>query len=200
MARIHAGARARFQLPNHGPQNTVLPLELDITNPEQVARAATKAFGTRLLINNAGLLPRGGAMTVSEEDLQATMAVNLMGTWRMTRAFAPAIEANGGGVIVNILSLINLQNTAPFAAYSAAKHASWDMTQSFMQDLAHTRVQVIPCFPGGIDTDMLKGVPAMKASPDGVAEAVISAIKRGDAEIFPDKQSAKYGPALRRAG
>ena len=195
--RIHASARKRFQLPNHGPQTTILPLALDITRPAQVAQAAAKASGTRLLINNAGLLPRGGAMAVSEADLQAAMAVNLMGTWRMTRAFAPVIEANGGGVIVNILSLISLQNTAAFAAYSAAKHASWDMTQSFMQDLAHTRVQVIPCFPGGIDTDMLKGVPAMKARPDGVADAIIAAIKQGDAEIYPDEASEMYGPALR---
>jgi len=194
--RIHAAARNRFQLPDFGPQTFVLPLELDITDNTQITRAASSAPGTTLLINNAGLLPRGGAMSVSEEDLQAAIEVNLMGTWRMIRAFAPVIEANGGGVIVNILSLISLQNTPAFAAYSAAKQASWAMTQSFSNDLAGSRVRVVACFPGGIDTDMLRGVPAMKANPDSVAHSIVEAIKRGDREIFPDNVSAIHGPAL----
>ena len=171
-SRIYAGARTRFQPPDYGPQSTILPLDLDITDPAQVTRAASSASGTTLLINNAGMLPRGGAMSVSEQDLQAAMEVNLIGTWRMIRAFAPVIKANGGGVIVNILSMISFQNTAPFAAYSAAKHASWDITQSFQNDLAGSGVRIVACFPGGIDTDMLRGVPAIKASPDSVAQSL----------------------------
>lgn len=198
--RIHAAARKPFQLPDLGPQTSVLPLELDITDTRQVTHAASSASDTTLLINNAGLLPRGGAMSLSEADLQAAMEVNFMGTWRMIRAFAPVISANGGGVIVNILSLISLQNTPPFAAYSAAKHASWDMTQSFQNDLAGTNVRVVACFPGGIDTDMLQDVPAIKATPDSVAVSIVEAIKRGDHEIFPDDISALHGPILRGGG
>ena len=195
-SRIHAGARNRFQLPDHGGQTSIIPLELDITDNTQVERSALSASGTTLLINNAGLLPRGGAMVVSEEYLQAAFEVNLMGTWRMVRAFAPVIEANGGGVIVNILSLISLHNEPAFAAYSAAKQASWAMTQSFRNDLANSGVHVVACFPGGIDTEMLKDVPAMKANPDNVASLIVEAIERGDTEIFPDKVSAVHGPML----
>lgn len=195
-SRIHAGGRSRFQLPDYGPQTSIFPLELDITDNTQVTRAASSASGTTLLINNAGLLPRGGAMSVSEYDLQAAIEVNLMGTWRMVRAFAPVIKANGGGVIVNILSLISLQNTPAFAAYNAAKHASWAMTQSFQSDLAGSGVRVVACFPGGIDTDMLQGVPAMKASPDSVAQSIVEAIERGDHEIFPDDFLATHGPSM----
>lgn len=114
----------------------------------------------------------------------------------MARAFAPVIEANGGGAIVNILSLISLHNVPPFAAYSAAKHASWAMTQSFQHDLSGTGVSVVACFPGGIDTDMLAGVPAIKVHPDSVAASIVKAIMRGDAEVFPDPVSAMQGPAL----
>ncbi len=135
-------------------------------------------------------------MSVSEEDLHAALEVNLMGMWRMVSAFAPIIEENGGGVIVNILSLISLQNTPAFSAYSAAKHAAWDMTRSFRNDLAGSRVRMIPCFPGGIDTDMLRGVPAKKANPDHVAQSIVEAIRRGDREIFPDEVSAVHGPGL----
>lgn len=194
--RIYAGARDPLHLPDFGPQSSILPLELDITDSAQVARAASCASDTTLLINNAGLLPRGGAMSVSEGDLQAAIEVNLIGTWRMARAFASVIEANGGGVIVNILSLISLHNAPPFAAYSAAKHASWAMTQSFRNDLAGSNVRVLACFPGGIDTDMLKGVPAIKAHPDSVASLIVKAISNGDTEVFPDHVSAMHGPAL----
>jgi len=194
--RIHAGTRRSFQLPEFGSPTSVLPLELDITDSDQVARAASHASDVTLLINNAGLLPHGGAMSVSEKDLRAALEVNLMGTWKMARAFAPVIEANGGGAIVNILSLISLHNAPPFAAYSAAKHASWAMTQSFRDELAGTRVRVVACFPGGIDTDMLAGVPATKADPDSVASSIVEAIMRGDTEVFPDRVSAMQGPAL----
>ncbi len=194
--RIYAGARRPFQLPDFGSPTSVLPLELDITDGSQVVNAASHASDVTLLINNAGLLPRGGAMSVSEEDLRAAIEVNLMGTWRMASAFAPVIEANAGGTIVNVLSLISLHNAPPFAAYSAAKHASWAMTQSFRHDLADTSVRVVACFPGGIDTDMLQGVPAIKAHPDNVASSIVEAIMRGDTEIFPDPVSAIQGPAL----
>jgi len=194
--RIHAGARGPFNPPDFGSRTNVLPLDLDITDSAQVARAASQASDVTLLINNAGLLPHGGAMSVSEKDLRAAMEVNLMGTWRMARAFAPIIEANGGGTIVNVLSLISLHNAPPFAAYSAAKHASWAMTQSFRDDLAGTGVRVVACFPGGIDTDMLAGVPATKADPDSVASSIVEAIMRGNTEIFPDRVSAMQGPAL----
>jgi len=194
--RIYAGARSPFQVPDFGSPTSVLPLELDITDGTQVASAASHASDVSLLINNAGLLPHGGAMSVSEEDLRAAIEVNLIGTWRMARAFAPVIEANGGGAIVNILSLISLHNVPPFAAYSAAKHASWAMTQSFRDDLAGTPVSVVACFPGGIDTDMLDGVRAIKAHPDSVGSSIVEGIIRGDTEIFPDSVSAVQGPAL----
>jgi len=92
VSRIHAGARSPFDLPDFGPRTLVQPLELDITDGAQIARAASHASDVTLLINNAGLLPHGGAMSVSEKDLRAALEVNLMGTWKMARAFAPVIE------------------------------------------------------------------------------------------------------------
>jgi hypothetical protein len=58
----------------------------------------------------------------------------------------------------------------------------------------------VACFPGGIDTDMLKGVPAQKAGPDSVARAIVDSIKRGDRDIFPDSFSALHGPAMLGTG
>ena len=195
-ARIFASARRRFQLPDFGEQTEVVPLTLDVTQTAQINDASSHAKNTRLLINNAGVLPRGGAMSISEHDLKVAFDVNLLGTWRMAKTFAPIIAANGGGTIVNILSLISLQNAPFFAAYSAAKHGSWAMTQSLQSDLAGSGVDVIACFPGGIDTDMLDGVNATKAAPDDVAHAIIEGIKSGKSEVFPDSVSSHLGPIL----
>jgi len=194
--RIYGGSRNLSNLPRYGSTAAVLPLELDITAFSQVSRAAFLASDVTLLINNAGLLPRGSAMSMSEEDLREAIEVNLIGTWRMARTFAPIIEANGGGAVVNVLSLLSLHNEPSFAAYCAAKYASWAMTQSLREELAGTRVRVVACFPGGIDTDMLAGVPAIKASADQVAVEIVTAIRRGDSEIFPDPVSMRRGPAL----
>ena len=68
--RIYSGARNLSNLPGYGSSAAVLPLELDITAFSQVSRAASLASDVTLLINNAGLLPRGSAMSMSEEDLR----------------------------------------------------------------------------------------------------------------------------------
>jgi NAD(P)-dependent dehydrogenase (short-subunit alcohol dehydrogenase family) len=196
VSRIHAGVRGRFQPPSHHTQSAVRPLKLDITNQTQVEDATVTARGVTLLVNNAGLLPRGDAMSISEAGLRAALEVNLIGTWRMSLAFAPVIAANGGGVIVNVLSLISLQNVPPFAAYSAAKHAAWDMTQSLQSGLAGSGVQIVPCFPAGINTDMLNGVDVAKADPDDVAIQIVEGIQMGKTKIFPDPVSARIGRGL----
>ncbi len=196
VARIFASARRRFHLPDFSAQTEIVPLTLDVTQTTQINDAARDAKNTRLLINNAGVLPRGGAMSITENDLRAAIDVNLLGTWRMAKTFAPIIAANGGGTIVNILSLISLQNAPFFAAYSAAKHAAWAMTQSLQSDLAGSGVNVVACFPGGIDTDMLDGINATKAAPDDVALAIVKGIKSGKSEIFPDPVSSHLGPSL----
>jgi NAD(P)-dependent dehydrogenase (short-subunit alcohol dehydrogenase family) len=195
-SRIYAGTRDLAHFGTGSLIGPVTPIELDITDAGQVARAASDSSDVTLLVNNAGLLPRGGALTISEGDLREAVEVNLIGTWRMAKAFAPVIRANGGGVIVNVLSLISLHNEPMFAAYSAAKAASWAITQSLRAELAGSGIDVIACFPGGIDTEMLAGIPAMKTRPGDVAREIVAGIARADPIIFPDRVSAQHGPFL----
>jgi len=194
--RIYAGMRDATARPVFQEADRIIPIALDITDSDQIAEAASQAKDVTLLINNAGVLPKGHAATITEGDLRDALEVNLIGTWRMARAFAPIIAANGGGAIVNVLSLLSLINEPAFSAYCAAKSASWAMTQSLRADLAGSDVRVIACFPGGIDTDMLAGINAAKARPDHVADAILAGILQGDPEIFPDPVSARYGPRL----
>jgi NAD(P)-dependent dehydrogenase (short-subunit alcohol dehydrogenase family) len=97
------------------------------------------------------------------------MPVNFTGTYTAIRAFVPVLIANGGGHIVNVLSLLGLASTPPMAGYSASKAAAHSLTQELRPVLAAQGISVHGVYPGGIDTDMFAGVDAPKTPPAAVA-------------------------------
>lgn len=189
--RIYAGARNAGDL---APllaldPNRIVPLTLDVTDIHQIAAAAAQAGDVNLLINNAGVLDSGPILDTPTAALRRAMDVNFYGLLETTRAFAPVIEANGGGAVVNLLTLVALASMPGLAAYNASKAAAWSITQSLRADLAKRKIQVFGVFPGAIDTDMLKGFDLPKTQPSHVASAVLSGLERGQEDIFPDPMS-----------
>lgn len=80
-------------------------VRLDIADHDEVGTAAEQCADVTLLVNNAGVFNQQTLMGASDMDaLTAEIAVNYLGTMAMCRAFAPVIEANGGGCILNVLS------------------------------------------------------------------------------------------------
>ena len=75
----------------------------------------------------------------------------------MCRAFAPVLKANGGGTIVNILSVIGRVNLPAIGSYCASKAAEYSMTQGVRAELAGQGTQVLGVLPGAVDTDMTPG-------------------------------------------
>lgn len=163
----------------------VIPLRLDVTDPDAVAAAAQAAGDVTLLINNAGSLTFGGALEVTDDGLATDMAVNNDGLRRMTQAFAPMIEANGGGAVVNMLTLLSFVSAPGFAGYNASKAAAWSMAMSLRAYLRPKGIQVINAFPAGIDTDMLAGVDAPKDSPEAVVRDVLAGVIAGQEDVYP---------------
>jgi short-subunit dehydrogenase len=98
----------------------------------------------------------------------------------------PVLERNGGGAIVNILSLLSLASTPPMAGYSASKAAAHSLTQALRPELKARRISVHGVYPAGIDTDMLAGIEAPKNPPRHVAEGVLDGLAAGQEDIFPD--------------
>ena len=92
--------------------------------------------------------------------MHTELAVNFEGLYRTIRAFVPMIEANGGGQIVSVLSLLSLASTPPMTGYSASKAAAHSLTQALRPSLAAKGISVHGVYPGGIDTDMLAGINA----------------------------------------
>ncbi len=175
----------------------VEPISLDITKNNQVDLAVEKAYDVNLLINNAGIANYSGL--IAADDLASArqeMEVNYFATLAMIRAFAPVLKKNGGGAIVNLLSVASLVNFPLLGTYSASKAALYSLTQGVRAELAAEGTKVIGIFPGPIDTDMAKGIEMDKASPDEIAQGTLKAIENGQEDVFIDPMAVEFQQGL----
>jgi len=199
--RIYAAARDATGLSSLVAQSSgrVVPLQLDITEPEQVAAAAARAKDVTVLINNAGLLGSGSLLSSPLAAIKRDLDTNFMGTLGMTRAFAPALVANGQGAVVNLLTVVSLASMPRLGGYSASKAASWSMTQALRAELGKKGVQVFGVFPGPIDTEMSKDITLPKTSPDVTAENIVAALQADTLDVYPDPMSKQVGAAFEKS-
>lgn len=171
----------------------VKALELDVTNDDQVAKAAAAASDVTIVINNAGVLDFGSVLDAPRAAFTRSLDVNFYGPLNVTRAFTPALVQNRGAV-ANVLTVVALASMPGIGVYNASKAAAWSLTQSLRGDLAKKGVQVSAIFPGPVDTDMARGIEMAKASPASVAHEVLTGIENGAEDIFPDDMSRQvYG-------
>lgn len=189
--RVYATARnlADLKLVADLDPQRVRTLQLDVTRPAEISTAAAEARDVNLLINNAGVLDFGSLLEAPGEAVRRNMDTNYYGTLHMSQAFAPLIEGNGGGAVVNVLTVVALASMPGLGVYNASKAAAWSMTQSLRADLAKRRIQVHAVFPGPVDTDMARGIEMVKTSPADVARAVVDGVVAGVEDIFPDPVS-----------
>jgi NAD(P)-dependent dehydrogenase (short-subunit alcohol dehydrogenase family) len=184
-AVVYAGARKPEQIDLPG----VRPLQLDITDAASVQAAVEAAGDVTLLINNAGSSTGADLLTGEEELLRLELETHYFGTLRTTRAFAPVIEANGGGAVLNILSALSWLVLPEIGAYSAAKSAEWSLTNALRLQLAPRGIKVSGLHVGFMDTDMASQVTAPKVDPADVARTAVDALEAGAAEIVVDDVS-----------
>ena len=188
---VYATARTREQADKlTALDRRVTGLVLDVTEPSQVAAAAAQARDVTLLVNNAGVLDFGNFIDTDRARIDRNFATNFYGTLDVTRAFVPVLEANGGGTVVNLLTLVALASMPGLSVYNASKAAAWSMTQSWRATLAARNIKVIGVFPGAVDTDMLAGVDMPKTAAAEIAAAISAGIANDSEDIFPDAMSA----------
>lgn len=168
--------------------NRIEARQLDVTDAGSI-RALASASDVNLLINNAGVLEFGSFLDTSSAQTLRQFQTNVFGLLEMTRVFTPILEANQGGAVVNILSLVALASMPGLAAYNASKAAAWSLTQAMRATLASKKIEVFGVFPGAVDTDMLAGVDMPKTKPQELAAAIVRGIEKGNEDIFPDPMS-----------
>ncbi len=185
-AKVYGAARRPETVVDRG----VTPVGLDITNSEQVAELAMQLPDVTLLVNNAGVMKASSFIgTPSLAPARQEMETNYFGTLGMCRAFTPVLAANGGGAIVNMLSVSSFVTNPLDASYGASKAAAWSMTNGIRIELSRQGTLVVAVHASFIDTDMASGIEAPKVSPEAVARQAFDAVEAGAVEVLADDRS-----------
>ena len=187
--KVYATARRIETLADLATDPRVVALQLDITDAGEVAAAAAAAGDVTLLVNNGGSLEFADLLAGELAAIDADLRTNYFGTLAVTRAFVPVLERNGGGAIVNMLSLVALGAVRGMGGYSVSKAAAASMTQAVRAQVAGLGITVHGVFPGAVDTDMIRAFEIPKTSPADVAHAILDGVEAGDEDIFPDPMS-----------
>jgi NAD(P)-dependent dehydrogenase (short-subunit alcohol dehydrogenase family) len=182
-ARVYAGVRDPDEPAPPGAQR----VQLDITDGAAVAAAAAACGDVTLLVNNAGYFANS-RLVLTDDDTAARreMDVNYFGTLAMTRAFAPVLARNGGGTIVNVLSVAAVVPAAFMGGYSTSKAASHYLTAITRAELEPQGTQVTALILGSVDTRMAAHVEGNKASPRDIARVGLDGVEAGKATVATD--------------
>jgi NAD(P)-dependent dehydrogenase (short-subunit alcohol dehydrogenase family) len=168
------------------PDPRVIVLPLDITNHDAIAAIAKRCSDVTLLINNAGVNFNTGLVAPADiAAARAEMETNYFGTLAMCRAFAPVLKANGGGAIVNMLSITARVNLPLMGSLAASKAAALSLTQGVRAELAQQGTKVLAIMPGAVDTDMTRDFPPPKMAPIDVVHAALAALEQDLEEAYP---------------
>ncbi|MFQ5708084.1 MAG: 3-oxoacyl-[acyl-carrier-protein] reductase [bacterium] len=137
-----------------------LPLAVNVAryeDAENLVKTAVEKFGQiHILVNNAGITRDNLLVRMREEEWDATMAVNLKGTYHCIRAAAKTFMKQRQGKIINITSVVGIMGNAGQVNYSASKAGIIGLTKSVAKELAARNIQVNAVAPGFIDTDMTR--------------------------------------------
>lgn len=181
--KVYAAARDPSTITLPG----VVPVALDVTNPSQVAAVAADCSDVTLVVNNAGIAEVKGLLDAdSITATQRMMETNVYGLLRVSQAFAPVLAANGGGALLNVLSVSSWVSAPILAAYAVSKAAAWSVTNGLRNELRAQGTQVLGLHVGFIDTDLTRGFDAPKLSPGFVVARAFEALESGDSEVAID--------------
>ncbi|MFG1401188.1 SDR family NAD(P)-dependent oxidoreductase [Xanthobacter sediminis] len=137
---------------------TALPLALDVTDAASVAAgvaATAGAFGRLdVLVNNAGVTATVPLMDMSEESWDRVVDTNLKGAFLCAQGAARQMERQGGGVIVNVASILGHRVAGQVAAYAASKAGLVQLTRSMALEWARHGIRANALCPGYVETDI----------------------------------------------
>jgi NAD(P)-dependent dehydrogenase (short-subunit alcohol dehydrogenase family) len=191
-AKVYAGVRD----PRSVTDARLVPVALDVTDAEQVARAADELRDVDIVVNNAGIGRPARPLEAALDDARAELEVNYLGIVSMTKAFAPVLAANGGGAVVNLLSVVSWIGAPNLATYSASKAAAWNYTNAARVQLKGQGTQVVGVHVGYVDTDLTAGFEVDKIAPEVVVAAVLDGVESGAPEVVVDEWSRNVKAAL----
>lgn len=166
-------------------QPGITTMKLDVTDADDVARAAT--LGVEVLINNAGVGVLGPMATVPMDKVRLSFEVNVLGMVAMSQAVIPGMRERGSGRIINVSSIAGVLASPLGSPYCMTKHAVEAFTKSLRGELAPHGIDVTKVNPGPYDTGfndrMVNNIPTYIDDGDTSAtetHAFVSQIVLGD--------------------
>ncbi|MEU1621085.1 SDR family oxidoreductase [Streptomyces sp. NPDC005722] len=191
-AKVYAGARdpAKVSVPD------AVPIAVDITDHASVRAAAEQARDVTFLVNNAGSTTRANVLTADLDAFRSEFETHVIGTLAMSRAFAPVLGRNGGGAIVNVLSILSWVSVPRTAGYAAAKSGEWSITNALRLALAEQGTQVTALHVSYLATEMAAAVTGPKEDPATVARATLDGVEAGADEVVADDITRRVLAAL----
>ena len=195
--KVYAAARdpATVTLPG------VQALRLDVTKPEEMAAAAQQANDVTLVINNAGIAQPGGFLADDSDAVaRRIFETNFFGVLNVSKTFALVLKVNGGGALLNVLSVASWVNGGELAAYSASKSAAWSLTNALRHELAAQKTQVLGLHMAYVDTDLTRGFEVQKSSAEEIVQRALDGLEAGADEVLADAltQQVRQGLAAPR--
>jgi NAD(P)-dependent dehydrogenase (short-subunit alcohol dehydrogenase family) len=165
----------------------ITPLELDVTNAEQIAALDTKLpQQLDAVVNNAGIVVAGPLETLPIDELREQLDVNVVGQVAVTQAVLPRLRASHGRVVF-ISSISGMVSSPGMGAYGASKFAIEAIGDAMRVELRPWRIPVILVEPGQIDTDLWRNAP-------DTADAAVDAMSPEHRELY-----AKHIEGMRKA-
>jgi NAD(P)-dependent dehydrogenase (short-subunit alcohol dehydrogenase family) len=152
----------------------------DVSNMADAERMVREAVaqlgGLGILVNNAGIETTGSVTSCDDSEWDRQIAVNLYGTYRMSRFAVPEIIKAGGGAVINMGSVGGLVAVREYSAYGASKAGIIQLTRSMAADYAENKVRVNCLCPGPVDTPLLRRAcdKLGGANPEKIAELYAS--------------------------
>ena len=195
-AKVYCGVRDLDTVSPELAASGAQPVLLDVTDETRVAEVARECGDVNVVVNNAGLHARDRLIEATDPGAaRREMEVNYFGPLNMIRAFYPVIESNGGGSIVNVLSVAAIAPTAFMGGYSPAKVAAHYLGGIARAELEPRGITVTNLFVGSVDTKMAAHVDGEKEPPSTIAVAGLKAMSRGewscDTDIMAEQSRAR---------
>jgi NAD(P)-dependent dehydrogenase (short-subunit alcohol dehydrogenase family) len=153
-----------------------LAITCDVTDAQQVnerlAKGALDAWGgVDILVNNAGNAGSAKFLGHPDELWQRMLAINLTSVYYVTKAFAPAMVAQGSGRIITIASIAGKVGGKYITAYTASKHGVIGLTRALAVELNQHGITVNAICPGYVDTPMTDASVANMVARTGMSAA-----------------------------
>ncbi|MDB4972550.1 MAG: short-chain dehydrogenase [Myxococcaceae bacterium] len=191
--KVYAAARDPESIKLPG----VVPVLLDVNRAEDVAAAVRSAGDVTLLVNNAGIAQTGGFLAEdSVASARTHFETNVLGPLRLSQAFAPVLSANGGGAILNVLSVVSWITSPVLAVYASSKAAAWSLTNGLRHELRAQKTLVVGLHVGFVDTDMTRGFDVPKIPAALVVERAFDGLEAGREEVLADEVSQQVKRGL----